>query len=174
VNLSDVFSDLISNKALTEIYKKEKLTQISGLCGSSFSFVISNFFKSNKGTIILVLSDKEKSAYLFNELQSILGISQIHYFPESARTPYQSEEVSNASVQERAELLNIIGKKIKDRIIVTTTSAICEKVVAKTLLEKNTLELKSGEKLSVDFLMEFLESRLCLRARAFFNQRRDC
>ncbi|MFN5183726.1 MAG: transcription-repair coupling factor [Bacteroidota bacterium] len=152
----EIFSELIEVKALEEKFNYQKKTQISGLCGSSFAFILCDLFKRNQRTFLVVLSDKEDSAYLFNELQSLLKSNQTHYFPESSKHPYQSEETINTSVQERAELLNLLGKNLGKRIIITTAKAISEKVVSKFTLAKNTLEVKVGEKISVDFISEFL------------------
>ena len=156
MNLIDEFGDLLEDKSLTATFEQNSKTQIKGLCGSSVAFIVANSFKNHERTFLLILSDRENSAYIFNELQSLVNTNQVHYFPESARHPYHAEETVNAAVQERAELLNLLGKKSGNRIIITTAVSVCEKVVSKIILEKNTLEIRSGEKISVDFISEFL------------------
>ena len=156
MNLNEAFGDLISEKSLLERVIRQKKTQLRGLCGSSIAFILSDCFKKGNITLMIALSDRERAAYLYNELQSILNTNQVHFFPDSSRKPYETEETTNASVQERAELLSLLEKSSGSRVIVTTALAISEKVISKKLLQKNTLEIKVGEKISVEFISEFL------------------
>lgn len=130
----------------------------SGLRGSSFSFLINDIFQNSTFNLVVVCNDKEKAAYVLNDLQSLLPEKHIHYFPESYKVPYKEEKTSNASVQERAETLSQLSKENYSGIVVTYASALAEKVVSKTSLSKNTLVIKKGEKLSIDFIQEFLLS----------------
>jgi transcription-repair coupling factor (superfamily II helicase) len=105
-----------------------------------------------------VCNDKEKAAYILNDLQALLPEKHIHYFPESYKVPYKEEKTSNASVQERAETLSQLSKENYSGIVVTYAAALAEKVASKTSLSKNTLVIKKGDKLSIDFIEEFLMS----------------
>ncbi|MDF2449142.1 MAG: mfd [Bacteroidota bacterium] len=130
----------------------------SGLRGSSFAFLINDLFQNTSSNYFIVCNDKEKAAYLLNDLQSLLPEKHIHYFPESYKVPYKEEKTSNASVQERAETLSNLSKDNYSGIVVTYASALAEKVASKKSLSKNTLVIKKGEKLSIDFIQEFLSS----------------
>ncbi len=131
---------------------------ISGLRGSSFAFLINDLFQNSSANYVIVCNDKEKAAYVLNDLQSLLPEKHIHYFPESYKIPYKEEKTSNASVQERAETLSNLSKENYSGIVVTYAAALAEKVASKTSLNKNTLVIKKGEKLSIDFIQEFLLS----------------
>ncbi len=130
----------------------------SGLRGSSFAFLVNDIFQNTSSNLVIVCNDKEKAAYLLNDLQTLLPEKHIHYFPESYKVPYKEEKTSNASVQERAETLSILNKENYSGIVVTYAAALAEKVASKTSLSKNTLIIKKGEKLSIDFIQEFLQS----------------
>ncbi len=130
----------------------------SGLRGSSFAFLINDLFQNTSSNFFIVANDKEKAAYLLNDLQALLPEKHIHYFPESYKVPYKEEKTSNASVQERAETLSQLSKDNYSGIVVTYAAALAEKVASKTSLNKNTLVIKKGEKLSIDFIEEFLTS----------------
>lgn len=130
----------------------------SGLRGSSFAFLVNDLFQNTSANFFIVCNDKEKAAYLLNDLQSLLPEKHLHYFPESYKVPYKEEKTSNASVQERAEALSNLSKENYSGIVVTYAAALAEKVASKTSLSKNTLVIKKGEKLSIDFIQEFLSS----------------
>lgn len=151
-----------NGKFWTEIKQKEANLNtnvfFSGLRGSSFSFLINDLFQNTSSNFFIVASDSEKAAYLLNDLQALLPEKHIHYFPESYKVPYKEEKTSNASVQERAETLSNLGKDNYSGIVVTYAAALAEKVASKTSLNKNTLVIKKGDKLSIDFIQEFLMS----------------
>lgn len=130
----------------------------SGLRGSSFAFLVNDVFQNTSSNFFIVCNDKENAAYLLNDLQALLPEKHVHYFPESYKIPYKEEKTSNASVQERAETLSCLSKDNYSGIIVTYASALAEKVASKTSLSKNTLVIKKGDKLSIDFIQEFLQS----------------
>jgi transcription-repair coupling factor (superfamily II helicase) len=130
----------------------------SGLRGSAFAFLVNDLFQNTSSNFFIVCNDKEKAAYLLNDLQALLPEKHIHYFPESYKVPYKEEKTSNASVQERAETLSQLSKENYSGIVVTYAAALAEKVASKTSLSKNTLVIKKGDKLSIDFIQEFLMS----------------
>ena len=82
MNLNEAFGDLISEKSLLERVIRQKKTQLRGLCGSSIAFILSDCFKKGNITLMIALSDRERAAYLYNELQSILNTNQVHFFPD--------------------------------------------------------------------------------------------
>ncbi len=131
---------------------------ISGLRGSAFAFLVNDLFQNTSSNYFIVCNDKEKAAYVLNDLQALLPEKHIHYFPESYKVPYKEEKTSNASVQERAETLSQLSKENYSGIVVTYAAALAEKVASKTSLSKNTLVIKKGDKLSIDFIQEFLMS----------------
>lgn len=135
---------------------KEKVLSLKGLNGSALPFFISSRHIHHAGSSLLIASDKEKAAYFYNDLQSLLPEEKTLFFPESSRIPYSDEKTTNASLQERTEVLNLISKESFKGIIVTYPAALCEKIAKKQKLKENTLEVKKGEKLSVDFITEFL------------------
>ncbi|GJQ07569.1 transcription-repair-coupling factor [Capnocytophaga cynodegmi] len=103
-----------------------------------------------------MLSDKEEAAYFLNDLESLLGDEQVIFFPDSYRRPYQIEDTDNANVLLRAEVLNRLGSHQTPLIVVSYPEALFEKVITRKQLEKNTLKIKKGDSLSLDFLNEML------------------
>lgn len=141
--------------------------QLRGLAGSSSSFVAAAAARISGQSHLFVLPDKEAAAYFFNDLESLLGelredgetVTQIPvlFFPSSYRKPYQVEETDNANVLLRAEVLDRIRRE-KRVLVVTYPTALTEMVVTRQLLEKNTLRLQRGEKISIAFITDLLDT----------------
>jgi len=131
---------------------------LKGLNGSALSFLAQSIYTHTGKNLLFVCADKEKAAYLQNDLESLLPGEKVLFFPESYRQPYQFEKTTNANIQERAEVLNLLSKDTFKGLVVTYPQALCEKVTVKKLLSKNTLQVKKNEKLSVEFIAEFLNS----------------
>ena len=141
---------------LNEIQKDKNQIQITNLVGSSMSFVISETFKKDEKSYLLIFNDKEEAAYHLNDLEQLLDQKRVLFYPGSYRRPYQIDETDNANVLMRSEVLNRINSRKKPVIIVTYPEALFEKVVTKKDLEKNTLKLAVSEKVSLDFVNEIL------------------
>ncbi|TGV00487.1 transcription-repair coupling factor [Flavivirga rizhaonensis] len=140
----------------TTIAQSQTKTHLKGLVGSSFSFVISSVFKQADKPFLIVFNDKEEAAFYLNDLEQLCGDKDVLFYPGSYRRPYQIEETNNANVLLRAEVLNRINSRKKPAIIVTYPDALFEKVVTRKELERNTLKVSIGEKLSIDFVNEVL------------------
>lgn len=141
---------------LKQIQKDKNQIQITNLVGSSLSFVISETFKKDDKSYLLIFNDKEEAAYHLNDLEQLLNQKRVLFYPGSYRRPYQIDETDNANVLMRSEVLNQINSRRKPVIIVTYPEALFEKVVTKKDLEKNTLKLSVTENVSLDFVNEIL------------------
>ena len=143
-------------QVLKQIQQDKNQIQITNLVGSSMSFVISETFKKDDKSYLLVFNDKEEAAYHLNDLEQLLTQKRVLFYPGSYRRPYQIEETDNANVLMRSEVLNRINSRKKPAIIVTYPEALFEKVVTKKDLERNTLKLSVSESVSLDFVNEIL------------------
>ena len=129
---------------------------LSGLVGSSLSFTLAESFKQTGKPFLLILNDKEEAAYYLNDLEQLLKEENVLFFPGSYRRPYQIEEIDNANILLRAEVLNRINSRKKPALIVTYPDALFEQVVTRKELERSTLKVKINDKLSLDFVNEML------------------
>ena len=141
---------------LKQIQLDKNQIQITNLVGSSMSFVISETFKKDDKSYLLIFNDKEEAAYHLNDLEQLLDQKNVLFYPGSYRRPYQIEETDNANVLMRSEVLNRINSRKKPTIIVSYPEALFEKVVTKKDLERNTLKLYVSESVSLDFVNEIL------------------
>ncbi|WP_090340847.1 transcription-repair coupling factor [Dyadobacter koreensis] len=133
--------------------------QIKGLVGSVDAVIAAAIQQKKKSPALYILSDREEAAYFQNDLQNLLGKTEVLYYPTSYKRPYHYEEVDNANVLMRGEILNKLNvAKPGPFQIVTYPEALFEKVINKRSLIANTFSVKVGEKLDPSFLTEFLNS----------------
>ncbi len=154
--ITDIFKESDLTKKVTNALIEKHNIHATGLVGSSLSFFITESFSKIKNTHVLVCNDKEAAAYFHNDLEVVLGKKNLLFFPGSYRRPYQIEEVDNANVLQRAEVLNRVNDSKNPLVIVTYPDALFEKVVTKTSIDNNTLNINLGDTLSIDFVNEIL------------------
>ncbi|MDQ2656999.1 MAG: DEAD/DEAH box helicase, partial [Bacteroidota bacterium] len=131
--------------------------RLKGLSGSLDAVVVATTWKLHPQDYLIVLPDREESAYFVNDLQNLLE-REILLFPTSYKRPYEFTEIENANILMRAEVLNRLANKKGSEIIVTYPDALSEKVISKRSLASNTFTIKLGEKLDMAFLEDFLHS----------------
>lgn len=137
---------------------KQQKFHIQGMAGSQPAFMIAALWRTIQRNIVLVLNDKEEALYFQNDLQQLLPKKEIFLFPASYKRPYQVEEVDNANVLMRAEVLNELNHtKVGRQIIITFAEALNERVINKRELKANTFDLKKGENIGMDDVVEILE-----------------
>lgn len=142
---------------LAEVAKlnEPRNVQLKGLVGSMDAVVASALYSINHQNHIFVMHEKEEAAYFHNDLQNIFGDKEILFFPSSYKRPYEFEEIENANILMRAEILNRINHKSSSgELIVTYPEALTEKVINKKSLVENTWTAKVGESVDAEFLTE--------------------
>ncbi|MDF2156565.1 transcription-repair coupling factor [Algoriphagus sp. CAU 1675] len=158
--LSIYQSDPFFQTLATEISAEgKKIYQIKGLSGSLDMVIFSAFYQTHGGFHLIIAQDKEEAAYLNTDLQSLLGTEEFMVFPSSYKRPYHYEEVDNANVLMRAEILNeVLESRDGKGIVITYPEALYEKVINKRALKENTISAKVGESVDMEFLSEVLTS----------------
>lgn len=137
------------------VYDEAKIS-VKGLEGSGRSVLADAVLHNYKGFHLFILSDKEEAAFFFNDIQNLNNKAQnIFFFPHSYKVPYQFEEIDNANVVSRAEVMDRVNRG-NNSVIVTYPQAIFEKVITKKSFAKNIMEIKKGTEYSIDFINELL------------------
>lgn len=155
--LSQTYAEVLQMQNLNNAINTPKnRTHLKGLIGASFSFIISELFKTANKPFLIIFDDKEEAAFFLNDLEQLGNDKDVLFYPGSYRRPYQIEETNNANVLLRAEVLNRINSRKKPAIIVTYPDALFEKVVTRKELESNTLKIAVNDNLSIDFVNEVL------------------
>ncbi len=140
------------------LIKQHRNLQIEGLTGSLDAVLIASLFIHEPETFVIIMPDREDASYFFNDIQTLVGEERVAYFPASFKKPYEYEEIDNANVLLRSELLNRLNLQLGPLIIVTYPEALAEKVINRRSLVSNTLKLSKGDPLDLNFLTELLVS----------------
>ena len=143
--------------------KKQKHFSLNGLIGSSKALVSASVFANQPSLNFAILPDNESAAYFYNDLENIFNESGLNYqkkkilfLPTSYKRNYDGENIDTTNVLSRTEVLNRIYLSRQKTFIVTYPEALCEKVVTRNFYKNNTIDIKKGEKLSVDFFSDVL------------------
>lgn len=136
--------------------KKEARVALRGLVGSSDAAVaVALYFLQHK-PMVFVLPDREEAGFFQADLEALTG-KEILLFPSSYRKPFEFTQPDSSNVLARAEVLNELNHATDfGQLIVTYPEALAEKVIDRAALVKNTLEIAINNKLSIDFITEFL------------------
>jgi transcription-repair coupling factor (superfamily II helicase) len=140
-----------------------KRVGLRGLIGSSRALFAAGVFDISQGFHVFVLPEKEMAAYFYNDLESLFdeknadfNKKKILFYPTSYKRPYEIENIDSTNVLLRTEVLNRLASTKRKTAIVTYPEALSEKVVTRSYLSKNTLTLKSGERVTLDFTIDLL------------------
>jgi transcription-repair coupling factor (superfamily II helicase) len=140
----------------SQLKKEGEKLHLKGLIGSSAALFTNAVMHNSQGFHLIVLEDKETAAFFFNDLENLnKTASHILFFPHSYKRPYQLEEIDNANVVSRAEVLERINRG-NATVVVTYPEALFEKIITKKQFAKNILEIKQGGDYSIDFINELL------------------
>ena len=162
-------------KDFVQLYQAEPLVQVlaeklqsntvkniftKGLAGSMDAVVATAIYQQKPEFQIFILNDKEEAAYFLDDLQQLneQTIKPL-FFPSSYKKAYHYEEIDNANVLQRAEVLSAVSQAIKEKsafMVVTYGEALAEKVINRKSLISNSWSIKVGEKLDFDALHELM------------------
>jgi transcription-repair coupling factor (superfamily II helicase) len=168
----------LANEGLLEIYNKHSNTRLfkewaekilssfsspgtihlKGLAGSSAGIFAATVVSEIGGSHWFIIPEKEYAAYFYNDLTHALDDEKVLFFPSAYKRSVIHNEPDEAGLILRTAVLNRLKSfsETETLIIVTYPEALMEKVVTSENLVKNTLELKVGEKISIDFIREVL------------------
>ncbi|MFO7789410.1 MAG: transcription-repair coupling factor [Bacteroidales bacterium] len=131
---------------------------LKGLNGSAFSMLFHAVYQTKKRHHLIILPDKERAAYTYNDLQKLTEKDEyIQFYPSAYKRSVEYNQTDNVNILLKTEVLNRIGTTRKPYVLVTYPEALAEAVVARKLLRDNTLTIRKGEELSMDFIVEMLD-----------------
>ncbi len=139
----------------TDVPPGEKI-HLKGLIGSAKTLLLANLFVRSGKNITVLLNDREEAAYFFDDLNNLGFAENTLFYPSSFKRSVQFGQAEQENIVQRTEVLNRISQQKEQLLVVTYPEALIEKVVAPDVLQKNTLQVTKGDKLSTGFLNEFL------------------
>lgn len=145
-----------AKEVISSLSESNSKISLKGLYGSYSSVFMDVVMANLKGNHLILLSNKEEAAYFLNDFQSLnKNASNILFFPHSYKKAYELEEIDNANVVSRAEVLERINRG-NNSIIVSYPKALVEKVITKKQFAKTILEIKVNTEYSIEFINELL------------------
>ena len=129
---------------------------LKGLTGSSAAVVLASAYGIAPFSNVIILNDREEAAYFYDDL-SALGLEEkVLFFPSSYRRSIVHERIESENIIFRTEVLNKLALNESGYLVITYPEAVMEKVISGSGLEKHTLHIRKGEKLSLSFTNEVL------------------
>ncbi len=158
VVLSDIYKNHPSLQQLGELLMVNHpgSVTLTGLTGSSRAVVMAGVLPHHPAIHLVVLPDKEEAAYFSNDLVALTGDDSIFFFPASYKRSVIYDQTDPASIILRAGVVAHLGRESQKGVIVTYPEALMERVVTRESFKRNTLTIKRGDTLSIDFLEEVL------------------
>lgn len=147
-------------QVLEKFESKDKINlHLNGLSGSSFALFSSTILENLNNLNLFVLTEKEEAAYFYNDLLNLIDENKVLFFPSSYKRAIQYGHTDEGNIILRTNTLNRLDQYQEGLlVIVTYTEAISEKVISRSRLTGDTLQLNIGEKVSIDFIKEVLDT----------------
>ena len=151
---------------IEDVFLKSAERKNIALCGlneSSLALLTASFFAELTHHHLFVFPERESAAFFYHDLEFLLHDQdktvqekKIHYLPASYRRASKYEEIDNANVKLRSEIINKLTQEDEHYIIVTYPEAIAEKILSKKYIKSNSFTVTKGEILPVDTFLDFL------------------
>ena len=133
--------------------------QLKGLSGSSAALIASAILQVHHHLYFFILADREEAAYFYNDLLNCMNESHVLFFPSSFKRSIQYGQTDNGQIIQRTHTLSRLNDYSGGLLaIVTYPEALFEKVISNTNLNKSTLHISVGEKISIGFIREVMET----------------
>ncbi len=133
----------------------EKL-HLHGLIGSIKTILLTHLFQKSDKNLVVLLNDREEAAYFYDDLVNLGFEENTRFFPASYKRSIQYDQPDQENVVQRTEVLNSLSKTDQSHLVISYPEALVEKVISNDNLESNTLQVKTGDKISIEFINEFL------------------
>ncbi|MEA1874488.1 MAG: transcription-repair coupling factor [Bacteroidota bacterium] len=132
---------------------------LSSLVGSAFSMLFYAIFQNKKKQHLIILPDKEKAAYVYNDLQKLSNQDEIfQFYPSAYKRSVEYNQIDSTNILLKTEVLNRISSTRKPYVLITYPEALIESVVPRKVLRENSLEMQVGDELSLGFIQEVLDN----------------
>ena len=140
-----------------------KNISLSGLNETSLALLTASLFEHLRQHQLFIFPERESAAFFYHDLEFLLHDQdkslqekKIHYLPASYRRASKYEEIDNANVKLRSEIINKLTQEDGHYIIVSYPEAIAEKILSKKYIKSNSFTVTKAEVLPVDTFLDFL------------------
>ena len=150
------------SKALCRLcreYKNRSATvHLEELVGGALSFYAAAAVAESGGVHVFVAEDRDAAAYLLNDFYNLLDERQVYFFPSSwKRSAAYGAEDAQGVVQRTATMhavRNFTGKGYL--VVCTCPEALAERVADAEALQRETITVRVGDRISIGVLEQAL------------------
>lgn len=131
---------------------------LSGVKGSSLSFIASEVLSKTDNAHLFIFRDSEEAAYfshdlevLLDDLEKPLSVKRVQYFPSSFKKSGGFKEKDPSNVKLRAEVLHKLRETAgQSPVIVAYPEAVSEKIANIEFIERKSCAVSVGEEILTD------------------------
>ena len=150
------------SKALGRLCREYKTRSATGhleeLVGGALSFYAAAAVAESGGVHVFVAEDRDAAAYLLNDFYNLLDERQVYFFPSSwKRSAAYGAEDAQGVVQRTATMhavRNFTGKGYL--VVCTCPEALAERVADAEALQRETITVRVGDRISIEVLEQAL------------------
>lgn len=128
---------------------------LKGIYGSALTILVAHLFLKTGKSMLVTLPEREDAAYFYDDLVSLGLDAQTLYFPSSYKRSVQFGQPEQENIMLRTEALSCLATGAP-LLVITSPEGVVEKVPSQATLGTNTLEIKCGERISIEFITEYL------------------
>ena len=145
--------------SLCREYKNRCATvHLEELVGGALSFYAAAAVAESGGVHVFVAEDRDAAAYLLNDFYNLLDERQVYFFPSSwKRSAAYGAEDAQGVVQRTATMhavRNFTGKGYL--VVCTCPEALAERVADAEALQRETITVRVGDRISIEVLEQAL------------------
>ena len=140
-------------------YKNRSATvHLEELVGGALSFYAAAAVAESGGVHVFVAEDRDAAAYLLNDFYNLLDERQVYFFPSSwKRSATYGAEDAQGVVQRTATMHAVRNFSGKGYLVVCTCpEALAERVADAEALQRETITVRVGDRISIEVLEQAL------------------
>ena len=129
----------------------KKKVLLEGLFGSAAAMVLCGLkAKAPEQTYLVVMNDAEDAGYFYHDIVQVVGENGVLFFPSSFRRAMKYGQEDDANRILRTEVMSKLScrRRKEGLIIITHPEALAEKVASQNDLDRNTLSISIGDRIS--------------------------
>ncbi|GAB4342756.1 MAG: transcription-repair coupling factor [Calditrichia bacterium] len=155
LKLKSIITSLSEFEEFKEALFSHKTLSIKGISGSFLSFALSYVVELLENPLMAIVPDAEKAEKITDDLQSLMPAERAVYFPQAELVPYDTGQFAPMLHSNRLKALVSLLEQPAS-VIVTTPTALLQKVYSPTQIANQISHLKVGDQMDRDFLIEWL------------------
>ncbi|MBI3234536.1 MAG: transcription-repair coupling factor [Bacteroidetes bacterium] len=149
--------------ALASKQASDASLHLSGFAGAGSTILSAAFIQQYRQPVLFIVDNLDQANYLANDLSNLLEGKAVDVFPSSFKRTFQYHQSDNTLILQRAEVLSKLNTTSESplfqstlRLIVSYPEALVEQVITQDDLTKSSYEVKVGDRLDIEFFLEFL------------------